>query len=352
MTHPRDDNFTAFEFEPIFITNETMQPILVTLVKATYTIATPQTLTFDPTMQMPVCMGGETWGDPQTTSYQYEPEVAFIKPHTDVILMGDAISRRGPVSHLDVYLNLANIKKTVKVFGHRQWVKSGLSWSATQAKPFEAMPLTYEHAFGGYLPGSQNTEHPIADPRNPFGVGYRCLKGETTPLFRRLPNLENPKQLIQSPQDQPEPIGFGFTMPNWSSRIHYAGTYDKAWQDNRMPLLPTDFDRRFLNAAPPDQILETRLQGNERVIVRNASKLGDLDFCLPGIVDPICEVDLISGKTETLQTELDTVIINTKDNLVLLLWRQHLVLNNGVEDINMIRINSENAPRNPKKEVS
>ncbi|WP_281255421.1 DUF2169 domain-containing protein [Cystobacter ferrugineus] len=38
---------------------------------------------------------GESWGKPGESSYKYEPEGAFIKPATDVALIGHAYAPRG-----------------------------------------------------------------------------------------------------------------------------------------------------------------------------------------------------------------------------------------------------------------
>ena len=44
---------------------------------------------------------------------------------------------------------------------------------------------------------------------------------------------------------------FGPVGRHWEPRVRYAGTYDDRWTEDRMPLLPKDFDDRFHNAAPP-----------------------------------------------------------------------------------------------------
>jgi len=40
--------------------------------------------------QAPVNLSGEHWAAPETSSYKYEPEIAFIKPATDIVLIGHA----------------------------------------------------------------------------------------------------------------------------------------------------------------------------------------------------------------------------------------------------------------------
>ena len=48
--------------------------------------------------------------------------------------------------------------------------------------------------------------------------------------------------------------------------MKYAGTYDKKWQEERAPLLPRDFSKRFLNAAAPGLVAPGYLRGDETVI--------------------------------------------------------------------------------------
>ena len=44
-----------------------------------------------------VSLAGQLWGEPGKSSYKYEPECAFIKPATDVVLIGHENHRIGGV---------------------------------------------------------------------------------------------------------------------------------------------------------------------------------------------------------------------------------------------------------------
>ena len=90
MGHPVMENKTSFAFEPLFLMNEEGLPLLVPIVKATYNIQEGAWLTLAE-KQVPVNIAGEYWGDPEKSSYKYEPETAFIKPATDVVLIGHAL---------------------------------------------------------------------------------------------------------------------------------------------------------------------------------------------------------------------------------------------------------------------
>ncbi len=77
------------------------------------------------------------------------------------------------------------------------------------------------------------------------------------------------------------------------------------------------------------------------VVIINASPTGRMAFNLPGVPPPWCEVGLRGGKTAVLQTNLDTVIINTDENLVFLIWRAHMVVRNGPQDVVSIEIDTK-----------
>jgi hypothetical protein len=267
----------------------------------------------------------------------YEPEVAFIKPATDIVLIGHAHAPEMGVTEMDVSLSVGPVKKAVRVIGDRYWLKSLGVISMTRPQPFERIPLIFERAFGGWDRSHPNPDKHTFEPRNPVGTGFRNKKGNFEEGIR-LPNLEYPKHRIKGYKDKPPPAGFGFTSPHWQPRADFAGTYDEEWMKTRIPLLPKDFDTRFFNAAPQDQIAPGFLRGDEPVLIVNASPNGRVSFNLPGVPPPRCRVELRGREDEHLQTQLDTVIINIDENLLFLLWRTNLVLKSGPEDVVAIEI--------------
>src|SRR5262249_23044503 len=132
--------------------------------------------------------------------------------------------------------------------------------------------------------------------------------------------------------------GFGFTNPSWQPRASLAGTYDEAWMKNRMPLLPKNFDRRFFNAAAPGLVAARYLRRHEAGRINHASPEGWLSFQLPGVPPPACLVTVKGKEDQTLRTQLDTVIINTDEKLLLLIWRANLAVRNGPHDVGAIKI--------------
>lgn len=342
MGHPRIDNPTPFAFEMNILSDEEGWPLLVPIVQATYAISGKGLLVLAD-KQVPVNLAGEFWGDPEISSYKLEPQMAFIKPNTDVVLVGHACASRSGLKEVVVSLQCGALKKSVRVVGDRYWVKTLGSVSMTKPKPFEKIPLMYERALGGWDRSHEDPSKHSFEPRNPVGTGFRTKKS----VFQegvKLPNLEDPKHPLKSYGDTPPPTGFGFISPNWQPRASFAGTYDEKWMKERMPLLPTDFDRRFFNAASPGLIANGYLKGNEPVLIEGATPSGRLTFNLPGVPPPKIHVELRGGVHHDLTTNLDTVIINTDENLLFLIWRTHLVVKRGPHDVVAIQVSAEGVP--------
>jgi len=91
--------------------------------------------------------------------------------------------------------------------------------------------------------------------------------------------------------------------------------------------------------------------GDEPVLIENATPNGRLEFILPGVRPPKIRVQLRGRGDAQLETNLDTVIINTDENLLLMLWRTNLVLRNGPHDVVAIEITAEGAPAPARAEV-
>ncbi len=341
MPHPEVENHTKFAFAPQLVGDEAGRPLLVLVIKATYDLR-PKGVVALAEQQLPVNADGESWGKPGESSFRFEPEVAWSKPGTDVVLVGHAWAPRTGIGVVDASFSVGSAYQVARVFGERVWYRSVVNIRATDPQPFEKIPLTYERAFGGWDRSDPDESAHQFDPRNPVGVGFRNKKA----VFEEralLPNVEDPSQLMATYLDRPEPVGFGFTCPHWQPRAALAGTYDEAWSKTRQPLLPEDFDRRFFNAASPGLLFPGRLRGDEPVRGQHVDKTGVLAFDLPGQPPPTCRVGLKGREDEHRTTELDTVIVDTDARRLLLLWRTEVVLSNGPHDLTAIEISAEGA---------
>jgi hypothetical protein len=339
MPHPTIES-AGFALQSLYLSNEAGAQLFVPLVQSTYTIVAPDRIERS-AEQPPPSLTGELWGeDAGVSSYRIEPPCAFTKPGTDVVLVGHAQARGAMQRELTVTFRVGPLSKQVRVTGERVWVQTMGSLHATEPLPFDRMPLCYERAFGGWDRSSPDPAAHAVEARNPVGTGFRA---PASPFEEglRLPNLEDPGDTLGQPGQVVRPAGFGFTSPDWQPRLAFAGTFDEAWQRDRMPLLPKDFDRRFYNAASPGLVSAARLRGDEPVLVENASPLGRLSFRLPGERPPACQVALSYGPTVEIALALDTVIVDTDASRVTLLYRGHVALRNGPHDVRAVRLEQE-----------
>jgi len=324
MGHPNIENRTPFAFEPLFLVDEEFRPLVVPVVKATLSIKRSGHCLLAE-QQVPLTLSGELWGeDPEKSSYKYEPEVAFTKTATDVVMNGHAYAPGPDTREMTVALRLGPVGSEILVTGDRIWFKAMGFVSISNAAPFEKIPLIYERAFGGWDRDHADPRKHSYEARNPVGTGYRGQGGYIENI--RLPNLEDPRSRIKSFGDRPSPTGFGFVSPHWQPRASFAGTFDEAWQKDRAPLLPKNFDRRHLNAAPARLIAPGFLRGNEQGVVIGAVPEGRMAFTLPGLPPPVVTVRLADGEPQVPAMNLDTVIIEPDERRLMLLWRGHVIL--------------------------
>jgi hypothetical protein len=258
-----------------------------------------------------------------------------------VALIGHAHPPGGGATQVDVGIKVGPVQKLARVFGNRFWVWTNEGARMTRTGELGRVPLSWENAFGGRDEVHSTPERPQFEPRNPVGTGFG------KPLIKdgdhlRLPNVEDPKQLITEYGAVVTPCGFGFTSPNWQPRASFAGTYDEGWDTTRKPMLPVDFDRRFFTAAAPGLGATGYLQGNEEVVVLNTTAVPRLAFRLPAVPPPPCRVVLRGGREVELRTNLDTIIVNTDELRLMLLWRACTLVGGGPLDVTAIEVGSTN----------
>lgn len=183
---------------------------------------------------------------------------AMAKPRGEVLVLGSACAKRGTTTTAGgVRFELRRgervlLNKGLMVLGDRTWTRFGM----TQPEPFEQMPVLWERAFGG----------PDYEP-NPIGRGLTPIAEADGTKVHRLPNVEDPANLVQGPGDRPIPMGFGPLQITRKERMSRVGTYDKNWLDKRYPAPPDDFHWEFYNVAPLDQRISGFFDGSETIRV-------------------------------------------------------------------------------------
>jgi hypothetical protein len=307
---------------------------IFTVVKGTFSLGGQLTPAKE---QLPIAHKDEFRGEPDRSSLKVAADIALTKPGTDVLLVGHGYAPAGrPTTQMDVSLTVGALRKTVRLIGDRTWRSGIFGGRATQPQPFERMPLIWERAFGGSDASQDQPSTLYAEERNPVGVGFRIKDGRNNLDDLPLPNLEDPRQLITSWKDRPAPAGFGPICAPWKPRKTYAGTYDDAWQKGRAPYLPKDFDPRFFQVAPPDQVIDGYLKGGEPVEVIGATPGGPLMFHLPELSVQV--VYRLDGEDHASKTHLDTVVIEPDDSRLVLVWRSSFACDKKVLEVSQIRV--------------
>lgn len=186
-------------------------------------------------------------------------DMCMPKPNAEALVVGKCYAPGGtPVTRSTVALTLGPpdkplIDKRLNVFGERLWQRRVTGIAASEPAPFSDMPIDFTRAFGG-----PNTPH------NPLGKGDAPSPpaGDGS-VAHRLPNVEDAKFPIVSPDDKPPPASFSPVDFTWPQRASRAGTYDGKWLKERFPGYADDMDAAIFNAAPPDQWIAGFFRGDE-----------------------------------------------------------------------------------------
>jgi hypothetical protein len=290
---------------------------LYTVVKATLVLGERLSIA---EKQLPVTPADVYLGEPGKSSIKTPSDVSLTKPATDVLLLGTAYAPRGrPTTQVDVSLTAGSLRKTVRVFGDRVWEKRGVVPSMSSPAPFETMPLIWERAYGGM---DHKGKELRAEARNPVGAGYHAKDGDKPLDGSRLPNLEDPTDLITGWKQTPAPACFAPICGHWEPRLSYAGTYDARWQQERAPYLPKDFDPRFLQLAPPGLVTPGYLQAGEWIEARGVTPSGQLRVQVPPVRIEVTYV--VNASEEPVSANLDTIVLEPDQDRLLLVWRAAL----------------------------
>lgn len=313
------DNKTPFDSQIMLTTNPKGADVIVLAVKATFSLLPDVSVA---QTQIPLRMEDVHIDDPASSSLIYASEMLLPKPGADVILNGHAYAPGGQaVGVIDTRLSIGETSKTVRVFGDRIWLHGGQSEPA----PFNKMPLIYENAFGGVHHYSVDKpvgrDSAIGFYTNPLGKGFIGKRKNNEMVGEHLPNLEDPRCLIRSPQDQPAPMSYGYVSSTWAPRKSYAGTYDENWEKSRSPFLPLDFDERFfLNGSTGLSLERATFAGGEPVRLINLSaEQSDIQFQLP--VCPLETVFKFNGQWVSSPVAIETILIEPDLNQFCIVWK-------------------------------
>lgn len=329
-------NLTPFAAERAVLLDATGRETLLVVVKATFDLASGKPVIAE--RPDPVTLADEYVDEPDASSLRRASDMVLAKPVTDVLVSGSAYPAQDKGSEALVVLRLAELTKGIHVFGDREWVGD---WGASPSRPapFRKMPLVHERAFGGKDVSGQPHEWCA---ENPVGVGFRGKSSKLPVNGTRLPNLEDPHELLKSPKDRPRSFGVGPIAPWWSPRPELAGTYDARWQKERMPLPPEDFDPAYHQAAPPDQRLPRPLAGGEPLTLTGVRPGGGGYHVTVPVVRPEVVVR-VNAERHTPPVRCDTLLIDAEAERLSLVFRASLVIHGRVTQLLWIKVQEQNA---------
>ena len=207
------------------------------------------------------------------------------------------------------------------------------------------MPIRYELSYGGQDIRSRPNA-PFYYPRNPLGRGVALLNVPETIEGLKLPNLEDPDDLLTPERivledefrwnAQPLSQGLGWFQKTWYPRCSFVGAVpgntltDEIMREERLGLVPEgqialarsfrlpSFDVRFNNGASLGLAMREVPPG---ALIRLARLTpdGSLAFTLP-IEWPSIMLNIGLGNN-LLPTALHTVLIHVDERRADLIWR-------------------------------
>lgn len=321
-------------------------------------------------------LADEYFGEINRSSVRQESDLVPCKPKCDVIVNATAYAPGGRPSTgfiVGVRVNkppdergepgLVVLDKKLVVTGPRSWEKGLLGgWKLRPpTMPITSLPLRYEYAFGGecgielddpaaervgrkFLLGpEQRASHPdgadkaplahAAYDGNPLGIGFAeewYLKAKRMKTFPA-PQVYSPENPVSVLGNAYAPQGFGIVTKAWKQRLELAGTYDKAWRENRWPHLPDDFDPEFWNGAHPDMRIPFP-EGGEKITLTNLTPDGTLTISLPDL-EPLVHVRREDGRIVPGHVKIDTLIIEPDSMKISMVWRAVLPVHREAEPV-------------------
>ena len=256
-------------------------------------------------------------GEAGVSSLRYDADLVAPKPTTDVVLNGKAYAPKArPSTDFLVSVRVDRLHKVIRVVGNRRWKRGLFGLKPSAAEPITELPIIYERAYGGYDQTDADPKKQRMDSRNPVGCGV--VAKSKNRLGQALPNFEYPKGKLE----KAGPAGFGAIDSHWSPRRELGGTYDKAWQENRLPLLPKDWNPHSLLCSPHDQRPNGHLHGGEFVELMNLSPNGLIRFSLPKVY--LTFTTRINGRAKEHRSRMATVIIEPDKPRVIVVWLSSL----------------------------
>jgi hypothetical protein len=303
------------------------------------------------------------FGDMSSTPPKRESDLAPEKPKVDLIVNGTAHAPGGLArSRFEVAVGVypksdsrsvrsALHERRLSISGPRVWRHSpnrsdGLEWSLGEPAPAVSVPVRFDKAYGGTVTlEHEGRSRVFAHRDNPVGVGYLPSSAEVEQAFglrpreaaallarhaqtigtMPAPQITQPGTELVSP-DRPAPLaGWGIVAKHWRLRHRHAGTMDAAWEAERYPLLPRDFDPLYWCGAHPemqlDQVPPESLLKIDGMVPAEGRANQTMWLALPAIQPQARVFDGEKSDAEMVPLKLDTISVDMDDRELTLLYR-------------------------------
>lgn len=324
-------NATSFTAAAVPFQDERGLDVIVVIAKGTFILRGSRLVAADEQTAMrmsDVPNDADAVENGRESSIRYPSDIGGEKPGADIVIVGSAISRK-PVPSLDVAVRIPGRSAALRVHGERVFYKAAAGIRLSAGKPFERAAITYERAYGG-----KSKDGSIIDWRNPVGRGVHKSTVELD--LAPAPSIEDPLHPIEDASES-APAGFGAIATWWLPRRDWAGTIDAHWQAERMPLPPTDFDRRFYQIAHPSLQMDKPLKAGDSIATHGLCTDGLFEVVVPDIL-LIMHLRRNRASSCSLPLVLDTALLEPEMARVEFTYRRVVPLGRGDTLLREVRL--------------
>lgn len=180
-------------------------------------------------------------------------------PGCDLVLTG-TVRCKSKITHLRASFQAGVFAAEIDVFGDRVWQSRGDDLVPSEPEPFQEMPLTWAHAFGG-ASDYEGVEAPYVLNAKGRGFYLKREQAEGKPL----PNLEWPDQHITKWDDRPLPACFAPVVDpmSWNLADIAIAAKNASNDEARDAIIGSAHERCALSACQPRMIAPLVQPGDE-----------------------------------------------------------------------------------------